>query len=38
VRYGKPIDPKELGVNDASTGSIKKIKKNIMEEITKLVY
>lgn len=38
VRYGKPIDPKELGINDASTGSIKKIKKIIMEEISSLVY
>lgn len=38
VRYGKPIDPKELGATDASAGNIKKIKKKIMEEISSLVY
>ena len=38
VRYGEPIDPKELGINDASTGNIKNLKKKIMEEISKLVY
>ena len=38
VRYGKPIDPKELGTTDASTGNIKKLKKRIMEEISNLVY
>lgn len=38
VRYGKPIDPKELGVTDASPKNLKKIKKEIMDSITDLVY
>jgi 1-acyl-sn-glycerol-3-phosphate acyltransferase len=38
VRYGKPIDPKEIGVSDASPANLKKMKKEIMDSITKLVY
>jgi len=38
VRFGKPIDPKELGINDTSAASRKKIKKEIMDSITSLVH
>ena len=38
VRFGEPIDPKELGVNDTTSANLKKIKKEIMDSITKLVY
>lgn len=38
VRYGKPISPQKLGINDASSKNLKKIKKEIMDSITDLVY
>jgi cytidylate kinase len=38
VRYGKPISPAALGVTDASSKNLKKIKKEIMDSITDLVY
>ncbi len=38
VRYGKPIDPAEIGVTSATTGDVKKMKKEIMDSITGLVY
>lgn len=38
VRYGKPVDVRELGIEDTSSKSLKVLKNKIMEEITKLVY
>ncbi|SDA27827.1 cytidylate kinase [Ruminococcus sp. YE71] len=38
VRFGEPIDTKELGITDTSSPNLKKIKKEIMDSITKLVY
>ena len=38
VRYGEPIDPKELGVTGTTAGDLKKIKREIMDSISKLVY
>ena len=38
VRYGKPIIPSKLGVTDTSPENLRKLKKKIMEDITKLVY
>ena len=38
VRYGKPIDPIELGISDTSGKNLKKLKKEIMDSITDLVY
>jgi cytidylate kinase len=38
VRYGKPIDPKALGVTDATSKNLKLIKNEIMKSITDLVY
>ena len=38
VRFGKPIDVKELGINGTSAGDLKIVKKKIMEGITSLVY
>ncbi|MGN0633325.1 MAG: (d)CMP kinase [Oscillospiraceae bacterium] len=38
VRYGKPIDPIELGITDTSSKNLKKLKKEIMDSITDLVY
>ena len=38
VRFGEPIDVKELGINGTSAGDLKIVKKKIMEGITSLVY
>lgn len=38
VRYGKPIDPAELGTTDASPKNLKILKKEIMNSITELVH
>ncbi len=38
VRYGKPIYPSELGVDDTSSQNLKKLKKEIMNSITDLVH
>lgn len=38
VRFGAPIDPKELGIKDTTSGSLKKIKKEIMDSISNLVH
>ena len=38
VRYGKPIDPKELGITTASARDLRKIKNEIMENIKELVH
>ena len=38
VRFGKPIDPKELGVTGTTTGDLKIIKREIMDSISKLLY
>ena len=38
VRYGKPIDPKALGITSTSPRDLKKIKNEIMENIIELVH
>ena len=38
VRYGKPIEPKELGITSTSPRDLKKIKSEIMENIVDLVH
>lgn len=38
VRFGKPIDPKELGITDTSSANLKTMKKKIMDSISDLVY
>lgn len=37
VRYGKPIDLKQMGICDASPQNIKILKHKIMQDITELV-
>lgn len=38
VRFGKPIDPKDFGIIDTTSGNLKKMKKEIMDSISNLVY
>ena len=38
VRYGKPIDPGQLGITGTTNGDLKIIKREIMDSISKLVY
>lgn len=38
VRYGKPIYPGELGIDNTTSASLKKLKNRIMDDITNLVY
>lgn len=37
VKFGKPIIPSELGINDCTPKNLKKMKNSIMESITELV-
>ncbi|MBP3271925.1 MAG: (d)CMP kinase [Ruminococcus sp.] len=38
VRYGKPVEPSDVGVSGTDAASLKKMKKEIMDRISSLVY